>query len=148
MQRRGYTIYEVLIIIAILGIIATITFPFYRQYIELYQLSTETRRLVLVLRRAQQATVTEQIPYYVKIFPGTNEYQYLSLANPMQPPVVLETIELGTTTTISLVAGFTDDEIHFTPAGGAVETGTIMVRHTNGKEQTIEVKPSGFITSS
>ena len=140
-MKNGFTLTEVLIVIAIIGIISVATIPAIRFYQPNIQLSGAARELVTDLRYIQQITVTEQVEHCIQFFPLEKKYQIIQC----QGSEVLEEKTLPTEIQTMTVAGFTDDRVKYNPYGAVQESGTIVLENTKNETKTIFVKPSGFV---
>ena len=141
-SKRGVTLTELLVIIAILGILALIGIPAFRGYQPSLELSRAVRGLIGDLRYAQQLTVSEQIEHGVRFSTSTDSYQ---IVKHLQPEQILEEKNLPNEVNFQLITGFGDSEAVFNPYGAAKESGTITLINSKNTTSTIEVSPSGFV---
>ena len=140
-SKKGFTLIEFLVIIAIIIIIIGISIPAFRRFQPDFQLSGAVRSLVSDLRYIQQLTVTEQVDYCLQFFLVEKKYQIIQCG---QSQPLLEKFfpeEIKTLT----VSGFTDNKVEFNPYGAVKEDGTITLENTRDRTKTIEVRPSGFV---
>ena len=140
-MKNGFTLTEVLIVIAIIGIISVATIPAIRFYQPNIRLSGAARELVTDLRYIQQITVTEQVEHCIQFFPLEKKYQIIQC----QGSEVLEEKTLPTEIQTMTVTGFTQDIVRYNPYGAVQKAGTIVLENTRNEIKTILVKPSGFI---
>ena len=60
---KGYTLIEVVMVIALLGLFSTIILPDFKKTLAKYKLEVATRELAQNIRLAQQKSITEGISY-------------------------------------------------------------------------------------
>lgn len=145
--KNGFTLFELLTIIAIAAILLLISIPAYQKLLPQLKLQTAAREITGLLRQAQQNTVTEQITYLVKFNSQNKEYQLIKREYPeSQPPIdtVIETKQLDSDLTFSQTT-FSQSEALFNTAGAVSEAGSVTISLTDGRQKTIEVRPAGFI---
>jgi len=137
----GFTLVEMLIVIAIIVILIGISIPVFRNFQPTLQLNGSVRDLVVDLRYTQQLTVTEQVNYCVQFFLPEKKYRIVQCGD--EEPILERFLPEKIKNLI--VTGFTNDEVEFNPYGAAKESGTITLENTEDKTKTIKVRPSGFV---
>ena len=138
----GFTLFEFLVIIAIIGIIATISWSTLRTLQPSWRLDGAVRDLVTDLRYAQQQSVTEQINYGIHFSSTTNEYQIIRYGTTTEN--VLEK-SLSEGVDFYQITGFSNDDVVFNPYGAVKEMGSVSLINIEEKIKIIEVRPSGFV---
>ncbi len=141
-KSRGFTLFEFLVIIAIIGIIATISWSALRTLQPSWRLDGAVRDLATDLRYAQQQSVTEQINYGIHFSSTTNEYQIIRYGTTTEN--VLEK-SLSEGVDFYQITGFSNDEVVFNPYGAVKEMGSVSLINIEEKIKIIEVRPSGFV---
>ena len=136
----GFTLIEILIVIAVIGIISAISMSVYVNMRPNLNLSSEIRDTVTDLRYAQQLAVTEQVIYAVNFNIVLNQYT-ITNTNSGQ---IIKTKNINSPISIQSVNDLTDNTVNFNVAGAAIETGTIVLTN-NELTSTIEIKPSGYV---
>lgn len=138
---NAFTLVEILVTLAIIGIIVGIAIPSFITLRPDINLNESVRNLVTDLRYAQQLTITEQIEYCAKFFLLEKKYQILQCD---QNNVTLEKKLPNDITNLNII-GFSNNEVRFNSYGAVRESGDIILKNTKNNTKTIKVKPSGFI---
>jgi len=141
-KSRGFTLFEFLVIMAIIGIIATISWSALRTLQPSWRLDGAVRDLATDLRYAQQQSVTEQVNYGIHFSSTTNEYQIIRYGTTTEN--VLEK-SLSEGVNFYQITGFSDEEVVFNPYGAVKEMGSVSLINIEEKVKIIEVRPSGFV---
>lgn len=141
MRQSGLSLIEIIITLTIITIITTISVPIYQSIGPTLALRATTRDLASDLRLAQQRSVTEQIIYAVSFDIDNGRYEIINTvsSSTIQTKLLHAQISIATTT------GLTDQTVRFTATGAAIESGTIVLTHSDGASSTISIKPSGYV---
>ena len=75
-SRRGVTLIELLMVMALIGIIMTITFPSMQPLISKQTLKSDANKMAWTLRSARQKAITTGEAQEVEFKPYTNKYEY------------------------------------------------------------------------
>lgn len=137
----GFTLVEIMSVLAIIGIIATIALPTYRNITPILDLNGATRDVASDLRLAQQKAITEQDIYAVQFDILNNDY---SLINDTLGETIF-TKDIDSDILIQSITGLTDNKARFNATGAAIETGEIIFLNANNATSSIEIKPSGYV---
>lgn len=73
-RERGFTLVELLLVTAILGISATITFSFLKPWLALYRLKIAARQVAADMQLARLRAVSTNDKYWVVFDVGNNQY--------------------------------------------------------------------------
>ncbi|PRX19722.1 type IV fimbrial biogenesis protein FimT [Orenia metallireducens] len=76
-QEDGFTLVEVMMVIAIIGILASLSFPKFKAYLEYLELATATNKLVMDLQWARQQAIIKKVKYGVVFYQADNKYQII-----------------------------------------------------------------------
>lgn len=140
---KGFSLVEILISLAIIGIVASISIPYIRTAISNITLTNTAKEIVTDLRDAQQLTVGEQTPYYAQFIEETDKYQIIKESN----GVIIKEKIMPSELEIYSINGLTDNKVKFNYFGASIESGTIILLNTNTNiTSTIEIKPSGYVS--
>ncbi|MFA6421985.1 MAG: GspH/FimT family pseudopilin [Candidatus Buchananbacteria bacterium] len=137
----GFTLVELIIAIAVIGIISSISLPIYKNLLPTINLSSSSRDLASDLRFAQQMAVTEQIIYSVSFDKINNKYSVIKTSD----GTVKTTKTLNREISFQAISGFDDDKVEFVATGASVQNGTITLINRQNKTSIIEIKPSGYV---
>lgn len=137
----GFTLLEILTVIAIIGTLTLISMPIYRQIKPTLALSSVTRDIVSDLRYTQQLAVTEQNNYSVLFDQVFNQYTIIKT----ETNEIIKEQNLNSGISIYSTSGFSTSTVTFNVTGAALESGTITIINSNNATTTISVKPSGYV---
>ena len=148
-QRRGISLYELLIVMAIIGILAAVTIPLMKDYLPSWQLSGSARVVLSKLRQAQEEAVATQKQHALRFSPTDNPVTY-QLIKIEATETVLETITMPNNITVTgtggapLNATFSNNQVKFSADGGPSANGDIVI--TLGEaSKTINISPAGVM---
>ena len=141
MKSKGFSLIEILIIIAVIGILSLISLPIYRSINPTLSLNANTRQIASHLRQAQQLAVEEQNNYTAVFDINTNYYEIINMQS--SSTVISQTLQNNIT--IDSISNLTDNTVTFTITGSALESGEIILKNANNETKNIEIKPSGYV---
>ncbi|MFA4871902.1 MAG: prepilin-type N-terminal cleavage/methylation domain-containing protein [Patescibacteria group bacterium] len=139
--KRGFTILEILTVIAIISALTLIAFPVYRQIAPKLILDSTIRDVASDLRYAQQLAVAEQVVYRVSFNIPQNNYSIINSASGQ----TLKSQTINSRILIQQINGLTDNTVNFNATGGVTESGFIVLLNETNNTSTIEIKPSGYV---
>ncbi len=146
-SERGYTLAELLVFIALIGIMALVAIPFWLSYVPSATLNYGARELQSGLNRAKVMAVTTRRPVCVQ--PSAGGYLFFQNTTCTGTPWsgtgtdANGVFSLANTITVSLAAG---SNPVFSQFGVAVQTGTLRVTGQTGLSTTVTVQASGRVT--
>ncbi|MDP2663903.1 MAG: GspH/FimT family pseudopilin [bacterium] len=140
-KQSGLTLAELLIVIFIIGVLALIGYPAFKNFQPSIQLRSAARDLIGDLRYVQQLAITEQLEYCLRVFTAEKKYQMFQCGETeiLEEKSFPEKIEQVT------VSGLTDNEVRYNPYGAVVEGGSIVLENSKSETKTVLVKISGFV---
>lgn len=141
MANKGFTLIEMLVVIGIIGIVGSISFPVYQNMRPNITLNSATRDLATDMRYAQQLAVTEQLAYNVIFDIGASSYE---IRNSSSNALIQEKV-LPIGISFSSITGLAGNTAKFTATGAAVQPATIVLINRKSNQTTIEIKPSGYV---
>lgn len=138
---------ELIIVIAIMAILLSITVPSISQFLPGVRLNGTTRSLTANLREAQEKAITSQNQYLLRFFPDSlpPAYQLIQIASSVETIIREESLPSGEA--LALDSSITNNQIVFSPDGGPSSSGNITLS-LSGKSKIINVSPAGFIKIS
>lgn len=137
---RGFTILEIIIAIAIIGIVMGLSIPLIKNLDPGLKLSSAASELVGNLRLAQQMAISQQIKYGVKLLPPLS-YELIKVES---STTTIKTVLLKEGVTIESIISIADNTIVYNPIGEPSSSGMINLSKDK-KESKIEIKPSGYV---
>ncbi len=140
-NRSGMSVVEIMVIVAIIGIVATVSVPFYRNASMNLTLSGAARTIASDLRYAQQLSVTTQINHSVAFNASANTYSIINTAT----NTIVKSEIIRQPISIKSISGLAGNTAAFNATGAAMSTGIISLINTGGKVAEIEIKPSGYV---
>lgn len=143
-RTKAFTLLELLIVIAIVGILTLISIPAFRNFQTNFKLSSVSREMITNVRYIQQLAITEQIEYCIIFFTTEKKYQLLKCDGES----ILKEIVLPLEISNLSVSGLTNNEVRYNPYGAVQEEGSIILENINGKVKTILIRASGFVKIS
>jgi prepilin-type N-terminal cleavage/methylation domain-containing protein len=143
MRNKGFTVIEVVVVMAIVAILSSIAIPGFSRWIPDYQLKNAARDLYSNLQLAKMTAVKEngvcRVEFDSSVSPGT--YLIRSAAND-----VIRTVDLGTYGrgmdfgTVAPPAS-----ISFSPTGTIGASDSFTLANDRGTNYTIATSPAGAI---
>jgi len=142
--KSGFTVMEMIVVLAMIAILATVTTPVISKFLPGIQLTGSTRVLTGTLREAQEKAVTSQNQYLVRFFPSSTppKYQLITIANSIE--TLIRETSIPSSQTLTLAGTITNNQIVFSPDGGPSSSGNITLTLAT-KSKIINVSPAGFI---
>ena len=110
-QSAGFTLVELMVTVAVLGILASIAWPSYQQYVR-------------KARHAEaKAALLENAQFLERNFTQSHRYHTDAQQNPVQLPVIQTPRDASAVYAITLVATATTYQLKATPVAGAAMEG-------------------------
>ena len=141
---KGFGLIEILITIALIGILAGLSFPIWRSAACSADLKNDAKEIMAQLRLAQQNAITEQIGYSVRFDDLGKKYELI------KDQEIIQTFYLENNTDFqSIVIQDETSYIRFTSIGAPSASGIITLESAHssctGKTAQIKITPAGYI---
>ena len=144
---KSFTLVELLVVVAIIGVLILVGMPAFRYIQKDLQLSGSARELITDLRYAQQLTITEQVEHGILFDSAQKKYRLIK--HKETGDIILKEKFFPEEIKTLTLTGLTDNnEARFNPYGAIKETGTITLVNTKEEKKIIDVRPSGFVKLS
>lgn len=141
-NKNGSLLIELLVSIAILGLMATISVPYIRSSISNFVLTSAAKEIITDLNLMKQKTVSEQTFYYVQFIEDENKYRLMKEST----ETILEEKVLPENIIFDSINNLTENKAKFNYFGAAFEAGTIILKNTSTNITfTINIRPAGYI---
>lgn len=139
-KRRGFSLVELMIVIAIMGILLTMALPSWHRYRLNADLKSAAREIAGDIFTLKQRAVGEQSPYRIIFDLGNHSYQLINVStgNVVRTRNLTE-FGYGITMTGST---FNNDTINFSTRG-TVAPGSITLSNTRNSTATVTVNITG-----
>jgi type IV fimbrial biogenesis protein FimT len=154
--QKGFTLTEMIVVIAIISILLTIAVPFFAQWQRSVQFRTTAREVTSRLREAQSRTITNNLQHGVEFeAPGFRRYRMVQGNRASNSTAWNPALQRGDWTLIptevTLVAAnlTVNSSVEFNPNGTASIPGLVTIQiqdsTTGATRFTVEVETSGRI---
>lgn len=148
-DRKGFTLLELIMVMVLVGLVVSLTFPNVAGFLATDQLNVTVRRLTGLISQASILAQRRQSPYLLRY--AQNEHRFVLEAedpgDDHEPGQNLADVRLASTVTVrgywllSGGVGPADDlSIRFT-ANGYVEPAIIYLRSDSGREISVALAP-------
>src|SRR5512144_2970003 len=136
-DARGFTLLEMVVVILILGIIATFSLPAFLRLIRSLQLKGAVQNLAGQLQLARQKAMATGTPQVMHLYLGTYGADY-HIHN-ADPPTLLWKFPRGVTYVWS-AGTLSDQRVTMTADGRADRSGMVILQTLGGLKDTINVQ--------
>lgn len=137
-RKSGVTLIEIIMVLAIIVIIGTISLPRFDRVIEDYKLKTDARQLAWVLRSTRQEAIISGHNQTVMFKPNLN--CYIKIGKKQTTYTLSPNIIFSGTPTFEKFSGY--PICGFTPSGAVTpQAGYITLKNKYGKSISVVVNP-------
>ena len=138
---KGFTLVEILVTVALIGIISAIAIPDWGTVLLTFRLGGATRQIQSELNRIKMKAVTENVNFQLVYSENGQTYQVKRNGAELETKSLPEGIELRTATSPLT--------LEFTPRGTPSSAGTVTVKlcNTKGEGKNVVVRATGRIRS-
>ena len=138
---RGFTLVEILVTVALIGIISAIAIPDWGTVLLTFRLNGATRQVQSELHRIKMKAVNENVDFQLVYSDKANSYQVQRDGTLVETKVLPEGIDLRTATSPLT--------LEFTPRGTPSSAGTVTLKlcNTKGEGKNVVVRATGRMRS-
>ncbi len=119
--QRGFAVLELMLALAIMGLLAVVALPSLQRYMAQRDLQQTARQLGTDLRLTQQYAVTQNEPFRLAYVAASAQYSLLRVSDGTLVK------QVGVPSTLSISSTFTSDRVDFTATGAPVQSGAFCV---------------------
>ena len=140
MRKRGVTLVELIVVMVIIGIAATLIAPNIGAWLPNYRLRSATRDIISTMRIAQMKAVSTNLTYQVSftINPASYILQYQNTAGTWVNEGVAQNLPTGISISAITLAG---NKAQFNP-NSTSSSGSVTLRNNRGVEKKISLTSS------
>lgn len=142
-SNAGFTLVEVLLILAILGLISGLAIPFYQSFQVSSEFDNTTQEIVQTMRRAQITAMSSKSLSDYGVHFADQQYIIFRGATFNPADIYNESFEIASTLSVS--TGGNDDIVFSSVSGLPNVEATIILNSTNGKNSNIIINGLGVI---
>lgn len=138
--RAGFTFIELMVVMAVAGLIATIAMPQIQKTMSSYRLSSSAQQLSVELNAARGLALSRVTATRLTV--QSTSYQVIDTEDQTNPPRAVKTLEPGIT-----FAALPAQPVRFFSRGHA-RPGAYLLEDEYGVQVTVTVRPSGMVDVS
>ena len=146
--RRGVTLIEMILVVALAGIVTAIAMPRYGRSLERYRADAAARRVAADLNLAASRARAVSASQTVTFTPAADRYQIVGMAD-MDHSTAVHTVELGSgiyrARLVSATCG-TDSDIIFS-GYGVPDSGAMIIVRSGSEQRMVTVDPDSGLAS-
>jgi type IV fimbrial biogenesis protein FimT len=141
-NTRGFTLTELMIVIAILGLVAILSVPNFNRFMMGWRLNGETQQLASTLRSARSSAVMKNIDVVFTFDPDNSTYSWFedNNRNGSLDPGEYESAEYEITETVEISAHtLSSTTLTFGSKGTTRESGSITLRNPINHVRSVRI---------
>jgi len=143
LNRKGMSLIELMIVIAIIGILLSVAIPQWRRYTQNADLKTAARGIAGDFFNMKQRAVGETVDYRISFDVGNNSYQMINAdTDDVVQTRNISEFGAGVTLNNANFGGAASNQIDFY-ARGTSKWGSVILNNTRGSTATITVNSTG-----
>lgn len=141
-QKGGALLMNVIVGVGIFAMLSLLSIPYLQRYQTSIKLNGVAKNLTADLRYAQQLTITEQNAYLVQFSTSTQDYSILKTG---VATTTIKTVAFPAEISYQSISAGLNNQVIFNYFGGVSQSGTVVLKNSEDKTTTINIKPSGYI---
>jgi len=140
-KRRGFSLVELMIVIALIGILTSIAIPSWNRYRQNADLKTAARGIAGDVFNMKQRAVSEQTRYRIIFDLANHRYQLIKGSTGNDVIQTRDLSEYGPGITLTKTT-FTNDTVNFFTRG-TTDWGTVSLKNSRESTATVTLNPVG-----
>lgn len=142
LDRRGFTLVELMIVITIIGLITVLSIPNYSRFMQNWKLDGDAQQFASAMRTARATAVMKNIEVVFSFDPAANTYSYFedNDRDGNHDANEYESAEYEMSKGVEITAfTLTSSIFTFGNKGSTPESGSVTLRNVNNKVKNIRI---------
>jgi type II secretion system protein H len=149
---RGFTLIEIVVVVALVGILSSIVLPDFKKTVDHYKLNVAAQQLSHNIRMVQQKAISEGVPYKILFDMNKRDYYIIKSAlNGFQGKVVKlpEGVNFEWTSfTTNFNNSKNENTLIFSVSGAPIQAGTVALKNKNERLYVMVTVATGRVRIS